>query len=220
MGERLGGQGEFLPPPAAGPARASPHWLRRLPAQRRGALEAGGNGRLRRRAGDRLDRRQLRRQLLRVGRAAAGPNAAGADRARSRARGGTRRRPQLLGRFTGLIGLSTLIQVTGFWPIFFLAVVLKIPVLASMWLVWWAAKQHDQPEAAAEDDGGFKQRPRPRLPRGPRRGGPHGGGAAVTPPPCPPGGRPRVVKPAAQPAFARGGSRAGKDGSQPRRYDA
>src|SRR3954453_22936128 len=108
--------------------------------------------------------------------------------------------------------------MTGFWPIFFLLVVLKIPVLGSLWLRWWGGKQHDQPEEARDEaSGGFK-RPRPQLPRGPRRG-PHGGGA-VTPPACPPGGRPRVVRPAAQPAFARAGSRAGKDGSQPPRYDA
>ncbi|HMI80770.1 MAG TPA: hypothetical protein VK480_03175, partial [Solirubrobacterales bacterium] len=70
--------------------------------------------------------------------------------------------------------------MTGFWPIFFLLVVLKIPVLGSLWLVWWAAKQHDEPEAATDEDGGsFKRRrPQPRLPKGPRRGGPHGGGAA------------------------------------------
>jgi hypothetical protein len=68
--------------------------------------------------------------------------------------------------------------VTGFWPIFFLLVVLKIPVLGSLWLVWWAAKQHDEPKAATDEDGGgFKRRPRPKLPKGPRRG-PHGGGAA------------------------------------------
>ena len=84
--------------------------------------------------------------------------------------------------------------MTGFWPIFFLLVVLKIPVLASMWLVYWAAKQHDEPETVGdEDSGGSKRRPRPKLPRGPRRGGPHGGGAALPAPDCPPGGRTRVV---------------------------
>ena len=61
--------------------------------------------------------------------------------------------------------------MTGFWPIFFLLVVLKIPVLGSLWLVWWAAKQHDEPEAATDEDGGgFKRRPPPKLPKGPRRG--------------------------------------------------
>lgn len=98
--------------------------------------------------------------------------------------------------------------MTGFWPIFFLLVVLKIPVLGSLWLVWWAAKQHDEPAEATDDgNGGSKRRPQPRLPRGPRRG-PHGGGAAVAAPPCPPGGRTRVVKPAAQPALT---GRAGRN---------
>jgi len=81
--------------------------------------------------------------------------------------------------------------MTGFWPIFFLLVVLKIPVLAGIWLVWWASQPQPEPEGAADDDGGFKRRPRPRLPRGPRRG-PHGGGAAMPLPACPPGGRTRV----------------------------
>jgi hypothetical protein len=104
-------------------------------------------------------------------------------------------------------------RMTGFWPIFFLLVVLKIPVLGSLWLVWWASKQHDEPEVATDEDGGGgrRQRPQPRLPRGPRRG-PHGGGAAQPLPECPPGGRTRVVKPAAQPAFAR----AGRDDYRPR----
>jgi hypothetical protein len=111
--------------------------------------------------------------------------------------------------------------MVGFWPIFFLLVVLKIPVVGSIWLVWWASKQTPETDGAAEDaDGGFKRRrPQPKLPRGPRRG-PHGGGAVAPLPTCPPGGRTRVVKPAAQPAFARTGSRAGKDRSQPRPYDA
>jgi hypothetical protein len=91
--------------------------------------------------------------------------------------------------------------MTGFWPIFFLLVVLKIPVFASLWLVWWASRSWDQEEAIDEDGGSFKRRqPQPRAPRGPRRG-PHGGGAAVPAPTCPPGGRTRVVRPAAQPAM-------------------
>jgi hypothetical protein len=71
---------------------------------------------------------------------------------------------------------GTLGRVSGFWPIFFLLVVLKIPVLGSLWLVWWASRE-PEPEGAADDgDGGFKRRnPEPKLPRGPRRG-PHGGG--------------------------------------------
>ena len=49
--------------------------------------------------------------------------------------------------------------MTGFWPIFFLLVVLKIPVLGAIWLVWWASQATPEPEGAAEDsDGGFKRR--------------------------------------------------------------
>src|ERR1700679_44693 len=110
--------------------------------------------------------------------------------------------------------------MTGFWAIFFLMVVLKIPVLGSIWLVWWASQRTPEPEAAEDSDGGsFKRRPRPKLPRGPRRG-PHGGGAAAAPPACPPGGRTRVVRPAGRPAFAPGGSHADRDRSRPRPYDA
>ena len=69
--------------------------------------------------------------------------------------------------------------MTGFWPIFFLLVVLKIPVVYGIWLVWWASKAPEVEEEPETDGGGFKRRrPRPKLPRGPRRG-PHGGGAAA-----------------------------------------
>ena len=43
-----------------------------------------------------------------------------------------------MGRVVRLEGCYT-DAVTGFWPIFFLLVVLKIPVLGAIWLVWWAA---------------------------------------------------------------------------------
>ena len=63
------------------------------------------------------------------------------------------------------------------WPIVFLAVVLKVPAIGMIWLVLWAAKGHDQPEAAGgDDDGGTR---RDKLPFGPRRGGPHGGPGPV-----------------------------------------
>src|ERR1700761_1002020 len=111
--------------------------------------------------------------------------------------------------------------MTGFWPIFFLLVVLKIPVLGSLWLVWWASKQPTEPEEVEDTGGGAKyRRPRPRRPQGPRRG-PHGGGGAALPlPDCPPGGRLRGPRPAARPVYARGGSRAGKGGSRPGSCDA
>jgi hypothetical protein len=81
--------------------------------------------------------------------------------------------------------------VEGFWPIFFLLVVLKIPVLGALWLVWWASKPVPEPDGADGPDDGFKRwRPDPIRPRGPRRG-PHGGAARALPD-CPPGGRLRV----------------------------
>jgi hypothetical protein len=88
--------------------------------------------------------------------------------------------------------------VEGFWPIFFLLVVLKIPVLTSLWLVWWASKPAPEPEGAEDDgDGGFRRlRPDPSRPPNPRRG-PHGGGTAQPLPDCPPGGRSRVARPPA-----------------------
>jgi len=104
--------------------------------------------------------------------------------------------------------------VSGFWPVFFLLVVLKIPVLGGIWLVWWASREPEPEGATGDEGGGFRRRPQPRLPRGPRRG-PHGGGAALPIPDCPPGGRTRVVRPASRPALARAGSRAGEDRVRP-----
>jgi hypothetical protein len=80
---------------------------------------------------------------------------------------------------------------------------LKIPVLGSLWLVWWASRAEPLPEdATGQDDGGFRRfRPQPGNPRGPRRGGPHGEGARALPE-CPPGGRTRILTP---PATVRAG---------------
>ena len=90
----------------------------------------------------------------------------------------------------------------GFWAIFFLLVVLKIPVLGAMWLVWWASRAEPLLDEAPEDDGGFRfRRNDPSRPRGPRRGGPHGGGARALPE-CPPGGRKRPLR---RPAPVRAG---------------
>jgi hypothetical protein len=81
----------------------------------------------------------------------------------------------------------------GFWPIFFLMVVLKIPVAALLYLVWWAIRA--EPEVAeAPDEGGHGfRRFGPRRPRGPRRG-PHAPDA-IPLPDCPPGGRRRAPVP-------------------------
>lgn len=60
----------------------------------------------------------------------------------------------------------------GLLPIFFLLVVLKIPVFGALWLVWWASKA-PEPEQSGEgngDDGFDRWRRLPRRPRGPRHG--------------------------------------------------
>jgi len=85
--------------------------------------------------------------------------------------------------------------VEGFWPIFFLAVVLKIPVACLLYLVWWAIKQTDAPAEAPEtgEEHGFRRwRREPKRPRGPRRD-PHAPDAQPLPG-CPPGGRTRVIR--------------------------
>ncbi|MGI8730305.1 MAG: hypothetical protein ACR2LK_10015 [Solirubrobacteraceae bacterium] len=77
----------------------------------------------------------------------------------------------------------------------FLMVVLKLPIFALLYIVWWAIHSPVEPEAASDDDGGTKTPPeprprhpryprhrRPRLPRNPRRGGPHGAPACAPPP--------------------------------------
>jgi hypothetical protein len=67
------------------------------------------------------------------------------------------------------------LTVEGFWPIFFLAVILKIPVAAMLYLVWWAIRQTPETDEAppeAEDRDLLHWRRGPRKPRDPRRG-PH-----------------------------------------------
>lgn len=66
----------------------------------------------------------------------------------------------------------------GYWVILFMLVALKIPAIAMIWLLYWAAKNEQDNGVLdeGEDNGGGKRRPRPLLPRGPRRD-PHGGGA-------------------------------------------
>lgn len=72
---------------------------------------------------------------------------------------------------------------TELWMIAIFVVALKIPVFASLWLVWWAAKAPEQ-DAADADGRGEPRRLRPPapVPRGPRRRGPHGG-LAIAPAP-------------------------------------
>ncbi len=73
------------------------------------------------------------------------------------------------------------------WPVLWLFVALKVPLLGALWIIWWAVRQ--EPTAADEDpgDGGSRREPdhpRPRRP-GPSRRGPH----AARPP-----GSPRRVR--------------------------
>jgi hypothetical protein len=71
----------------------------------------------------------------------------------------------------------------GFWAFFWLAVVLKIPICALLYIVWWAIHQTDDEVEEAGDGGGSDRHrggPRSRPPRPPRRG-PH-----ADPPPRPP----------------------------------
>jgi hypothetical protein len=87
--------------------------------------------------------------------------------------------------------------VEGFWPIFFLAVILKIPVAGLLYLVWWAIHQtpeeaEDAPPASEDHDLRHWRRT-PKKPRDPRRG-PHAPDAEPVPA-CPPGGRIRVFTP-------------------------
>ena len=86
----------------------------------------------------------------------------------------------------------------GFLPIFFLMVILKIPVALLLYLVWWAFRAEPLPEEAppeSDDHGFFRFRREPKRPRGPRRGD-HGPDALPLPD-CPPGGRARVITPPA-----------------------
>jgi hypothetical protein len=65
--------------------------------------------------------------------------------------------------------------MSGFWAVFWLAVMLKIPIAALLYIVWWAVHDPPTPEADSEDGGGNQRRdphPRIRPPQPPRRG-PH-----------------------------------------------
>jgi hypothetical protein len=61
------------------------------------------------------------------------------------------------------------------WGFVWMMVVLKIPVVALLWLVWWAVRQTDAEVEIPPDGGGSDRDPHrggPRRPRPPRRG-PH-----------------------------------------------
>jgi hypothetical protein len=88
--------------------------------------------------------------------------------------------------------------VHGLWPIVFLAVVLKVPVGFLLYTVYWAVKAQPELEEAPDSGGeghGFRRFDPEPKPKGPRRG-PHTPDALPLPD-CPPGGRRRVLGPAA-----------------------
>ena len=87
----------------------------------------------------------------------------------------------------------------GFLPIFFLMVVLKIPVAFLLYIVWWAFRAETQPDEAPPESEDHRF--------GPRRGD-HGPGALPLPD-CPPAGRARVFTPPApvRASAARGSQR-------------
>jgi len=68
------------------------------------------------------------------------------------------------------------------WTLFFMLVILKIPLGAALYLIWYAAKEPTPEEDEAGEDRG-PRRKLPPFPRGPRRG-PVGGGDCKLPP-CP-----------------------------------
>ena len=47
------------------------------------------------------------------------------------------------------------------WTMLYLFVVLKIPIAALAYIVWWAIKQEPDPDEDVRDDGGTKKRPHP-----------------------------------------------------------
>ncbi len=99
----------------------------------------------------------------------------------------------------------------GFVPIFFLMVILKIPIAAMLYLVWWALRANTVTDESPPDSGDHRFhrfRREPKRPRGPRRG-PHAPDALPVPA-CPPGGRARsLTAPAAVRATAAHGSHRG-----------
>lgn len=69
------------------------------------------------------------------------------------------------------------------WTFVWLMVGLKVPIAALLYIVWWAVHQTDEEAAPEGGDGGVRPPHRPRLPRHPRRRGPHGSPATSTPAP-------------------------------------
>lgn len=99
-------------------------------------------------------------------------------------------------------------------PIFYLMVILKIPVGFLLYIVWWAFRAEvipdEAPETGGEDHRPSRYRRQPKRPRGPRRG-PGGPATAPIPSDSHDGRRARTDVPAApaRAAAARTGDRRG-----------
>lgn len=83
----------------------------------------------------------------------------------------------------------------GLGVMIFMGLILKIPVAAACWLIWYAIRAEPDP-TTSEDGGGDGRQPRhfrraPKRPRDPRRG-PHTPGAL--PLPCPEEGSIRIAR--------------------------
>jgi len=71
------------------------------------------------------------------------------------------------------------------WGFIWIMVILKIPLVALLWLVWYSVTATPDPaEEEREDDGGIGRpnQPDPRGPARPRRRGPHGEPPLPSPP--------------------------------------
>ena len=79
---------------------------------------------------------------------------------------------------------GTMRVVSGFWGIFWLAVIMKLPIALLLWIVWWAVKDPPLPDAGEGQGGGSDRQPPPhprdRHPRPPRRG-PHADPSPASP---------------------------------------
>jgi hypothetical protein len=85
------------------------------------------------------------------------------------------------------------------WTLFFMIVILKIPMIAALWLIWYAVKAVPDPDEDIPDSDRGPRRKMP-PPRWPRRG-PELGGGICKPAPCPQQVTERIERPA--PAYAR-----------------
>jgi hypothetical protein len=69
------------------------------------------------------------------------------------------------------------------WTFIYLMFLLKIPIVAAIWIVYWAVNAEPDPASERGDDGGSRRRPHPRPPLPPRpRRDPHGDPAVPSPP--------------------------------------